>query len=109
MLVNQLFRRDDHPRRTVAALNGPVFHKTYLKRVRVFSVADAFHSCNLISVSLERQCEAGVHCLSVEQNRAGTAVTFGTAVFDLNGPKPISKGIQKRLTGTYFSLPTYSV
>ncbi len=73
MLIEKCLRGDHHPGRAESTLDGPFFDKTFLKRVKFFSLTETLDGGDLLALNICRQCETRKIGLSIEKNGASPA------------------------------------
>src|SRR5207247_8938090 len=66
--IDDLGRGYDHPRRAVAALQTVMFPESFLHRMQLPIRGQAFDSCDVRAVGLDREHRARLHCVTVQQN-----------------------------------------
>lgn len=79
----------------VAALNSPMFHEGGLERVKLLALEQPFHGLDIGPLSLTGKNQAGVHGLSVHQNRASPTLPYPTALFTACQPKVLPQYVQQ--------------
>ena len=79
--IQQGFGGQNHARRAKAALYGAAVHKRLLDRMQLVTLVQPFNGGNSGAVDFNRQDQACCHHFSVNDNRAGPAVSFVTPFF----------------------------
>jgi hypothetical protein len=107
--VKESPRRQKHTGRTDAALRAAKFQKSPLKRIELAVPRQTFDRCHRASVQLAYRDQAGIDYFSIDENRAGAALPFSTALLGPGEPQVFAQDIQKtpHRRGVYFSI--YSV
>jgi hypothetical protein len=102
-------RRENHPRRAVAALEGFYIKKGLLHGMQGLAMTQTFYGCNLLPGGSADLHAAGTHSGSFNQNGAGAALAFPATVLRTGEPDPIAEHIEENLLGGSFHVLLHTV
>ncbi len=97
--IQQGLGREDHARRTVAALNGPVIDEGLLHGVKPVAGGQTFDGGDRLALGFHRQIEAGPHGNPLQQDRAGPAGPVVTTFLGAGQAQVLPQGFEEGAIG----------
>jgi hypothetical protein len=91
--------RADLPWSTLTALEGVVFDKRPLQRVKVLTIGKPLDCDDLGILMCDRESEAAIHAPTIEQNGTGTALPMVAAFLRTGKPQVLAKYVKERRSG----------
>src|SRR5580692_7770831 len=97
MSFEEVMGGKDHAWSADAALGAALFKKAFLDRVESLVDAEAFDSGDFGAFCLQDGYEAGVDQLAIDQDGAGSALTFAAALFGSSEVQVFAKDVEEAL------------
>ena len=102
VFVKKPLGREDHPRRTKAALDGALFQKGLLYGVQCVPIREPFNREDILALDSHRQDEAGIHGPPVDEDRTGPAFSPTAPFLDSCQIKSVTQHLEQGLPGFHF-------
>jgi hypothetical protein len=103
-MVDQLFGAHQHAGSAETAVYGIVIEEGFLQRMQLFSFRQTFYCEDFLAVDLWSEDKTRIHCLTVQQYRARTALANFASPLGAGEAQFVSQQIQKRHVRTDFEI-----